>query len=171
MAMFEFALWYFLGISPSAGSRGATFEQILTRYRDEVLATTPEGQFYTALYEQHSLAMMRASVADPSFTVRAFLAHGPWIAAIDALVDGGGDGVLVTQEMEDDLLDLLSTFESHGSPELATVVATERQRLQLDTIAGLSMTQFQEQVETLGGTSAVAADSWGRVKALHRVGR
>ena len=50
----------------------------------------------------------------------------------------------------------------------AQAIAFERQRLSLDTIAGLTLDEFQQQVETLGGTTAVTERSWGRVKSLFR---
>jgi hypothetical protein len=70
--------------------------------------------------------------------------------------------------MEDDLLDLLGAFEQAGSPSLAGMIAQERTRLQLDTIAGQSMSEYQTQIETLGGPMAVENRSWGDVKRVYR---
>ncbi|MFN8178064.1 MAG: hypothetical protein U0167_09050 [bacterium] len=150
------------------GERGPGGGTTLARYRDEILSTTPEGQYYAHLYKQYSPDMVRATAADPSLFVRAVGARDAWVTAIQALVDGGGGGATVTTQMQDDLNAILDSFAAHGSPALASVVATERQRLQLDAIAGLDMTAFQHQIETLGGVSAVEPHSWGQIKALYR---
>jgi hypothetical protein len=70
--------------------------------------------------------------------------------------------------MQDDLNAILDSFAAHGSPALAAVVTTERQRLHLDAIAGLDIGQFQDQIETLGGVSAVEERSWGQLKSMYR---
>lgn len=156
-------------VSEVAATRaGASSVTILQRYRDEILAATPEGQFYTGLYSQHSLDLMRAIVAAPSLTARLFKAQDAWVDGFEALVDGQGATYVVTQPMEDDLNSLLDTFQSAGSPALQQMLTFERGRLQLDEIAGLTMSQYQTQIETLGGTSAVEPMSWGRVKSLYR---
>jgi hypothetical protein len=147
------------------GSNPAT---TLQRYRDEVLAANADGLFYTNLYVQHSLDLSRAIVAAPSLAARLFNAQGPWIDGISALVNGTGGSFVVTQQMEDDLNALLDTFEAVGSPALQQMLAFERGRLQLDQIAGLTMTEYQEQIEDLGGPTSIEQESWGRVKALYR---
>jgi hypothetical protein len=148
--------------------RGTSPMQVLTRYRDEVLASTVEGQYYIDLYAQHSLDMFRASIAEPDFLARVTRAEAAWVAAFEALADGAGGGAIVTQQMQDDLNGVLDTFAARGTPDLVAVVTTERQRLQLNAIAGLTISEFQDQVETLGGPSAVTQHSWGRVKSLYR---
>jgi hypothetical protein len=140
----------------------------LTRYRDEVLAVTPDGQYYMNLYTTHSPDLIRASVKQPDLVGRIILAMEPWSDALLALVNGQGSGVTVTAAMRDSMLDVLDRLQQSGSPALASAIAFERQRLSLDTIAGLTMDQFQQQVETLGGPTSVEARSWGQIKALYR---
>jgi hypothetical protein len=156
----------FCGTPRSSGS--AAWSETLRRYRDEFLVTTPAGNYYADLYVEHSFDLMRALVASPTLVAKISVAKDDWVAGFQALVDGAGSSFVVSQQMEDDLLSLLAQIESVASPDLATMIATERTRLQLDTIAGLTMAQYQQQVETLGGTSAVEPSSWGRVKGLFR---
>jgi len=152
-----------------AGLRGAGDPvTILRRYRDETLASTVEGQYYIDLYHEHSPDMMRASVAEPSFVARLLNASEDWTTAIGALVDGTGDQALISQAMADDLNAMLDTFESVGSPALAATIAFERSRLELDSVAGMTMDAFQTQIETLGGSTSVDASTWGRIKAGYR---
>ena len=147
------------------GSRGGG---TLIRYRDEILTATEEGQYYIDLYYQHSLDMIRATVADPSLLLHVAGAQGAWLTALQALVDGAGGGVTVTQQMADDLNAVLDSFAAHGSPDLVDVVTTERQKLELDSIVGLTLNEFQEQIETLGGPTAIEPRSWGGIKSLYR---
>lgn len=141
---------------------------VLRRYRDEVLAGSTEGQFYAEFYTDHSADLARALFASPTLLVRTYRVATAWAPAFQALVDGTGDSFTISQTMEDDLLALFDTFESVGAPAFSQAIAFERTRLQLDGIAGLTMTEYQTQIETLGGSTAVEPTSWGRVKALYR---
>ena len=149
------------------GERGSAIVT-LQRYRDEVLAATADGQFYVDLYSRFSPDLFQAILAAPSLTARLFKAQGAWVEGLQALVDGQGDSFVITQQMEDDLLSLLQTFQDVGSPDLAAMISFERQRLELDQIAGLTMSQYQAQVENLGGPTSVDPTSWGRIKSLYR---
>lgn len=152
----------------SRGDLDFAWVEILRRYRDEVLATTAEGLFYIDFYQVNSLEAIRASLASPTLIARVYRVATEWAPAFQALVDGQGGSFTVTQSMEDNLLGLFATYESVGSPAFSQAIAFERTRLQLDQIAGRTMTGFQTQIETLGGTSAVEPMSWGRVKGLYR---
>ncbi len=140
----------------------------LQRYRDEVLSSTTSGQYYIALYDQLGGSAVQAIVAAPSLAIRILKAQDDWIAALSALVNGSGGAATVSQSMQDNLLDILQTLQDAGSPGLASTLAFERERLNLDTITGLTMTQFQTQIVTLGGPTAVQQRSWGSVKDLYR---
>jgi hypothetical protein len=142
--------------------------ETLRRYRDDVLDMTTSGQYYMNLYDQHSVSIIRAMAGEPSLAVQIWTKKDPWLEGIEALVNGQGNNFTVTQQMEDDLLDLLGAFEQAGSPSLAGMIAQERTRLQLDTIAGQSMSEYQTQIETLGGPMAVENRSWGDVKRVYR---
>jgi hypothetical protein len=170
--LFNCYLWWYTGWGKPGicepGTRGVDPYTALTRYRDEVLAATPTGQYYIDLYNQYSSDMILATVAEPDLLVRTYKAQDAWVAALQALVDGDGDAAVVTQQMQDDLNGILDSFAAHGGAALADVVTLQRQRLQLDSIAGLTVSEFQQQVETLGGPSAVEPQSWGRIKSLYR---
>jgi len=138
--------------------------ETLTRYRDEVLATTDVGQRYIQLYEELSPALAVALVERPTFVYRVLRAQGNWITAISALVRGFGEFAFVTAPMQADLTALLDEFEDLLDPETAARLAAEREKLQLDSIGGLTMEQFQAQIETLGAVRTEQS-SWGGVKA------
>jgi len=153
----------------AAGAGGVpNFWLTLARYRDEVLAMTPSGQYYINLYEQNSLAIIRAIADEPSLAARIWTKKNGWVDGLDALVNGQGSQFTVTPQMQADLLELLGAIEQAGSPTLASMIAQERGRLQLDTIAGHSISEYQTQIETLGGPMSVESRSWGGVKRIYR---
>ncbi|MFN8178976.1 MAG: hypothetical protein U0167_13685 [bacterium] len=141
---------------------------VLQRYRDEVLASSAHGQFYIDLYNQWSHDAILALAASPALAVRMLNASGDWLAGFQALVDGQGATFTVTPAMQASLSDILDRMQAAGSPGFASMLAFERGRLHADAMSGLTMTQLQDQIETLGGVSAVAPQSWGRTKSFYR---
>lgn len=140
----------------------------LRQYRDQVLATTPVGQYYATLVSESAAALTNATLHDPLVVYRILQAKDGWIAALSAIAAGAGGGVTITSTMQDDLLAILARLEAAGSPDLANTIATERTRLQLDQIAGLTGEGFQQHIETHGSNVAVETARWGDVKSLFR---
>jgi hypothetical protein len=175
-ALGAFLGWHFMsecypsssGGAPIANSGAPLFVPTLQRYRNEILSATPTGLYYIGVYDTHSPDIILAMAASRTLAPRIFLKRTAWLEGLDALVNGQGAQFVVSQEMQDDLLELLGDFEAAGSPGLAGMIAFERGRLQLDTIAGSTMSEFQDQIETLGGPTAVENRSWGDVKRLYR---
>jgi hypothetical protein len=141
--------------------------ETLRDYRDDILAATTTGQYYVDLYAQHEVDAISALLGTPTLVFRVLEAQTEWIPALRSLVDGGGDGVTVTASMQTSLATVLDGMEANASPELAAALATERSRLQLDSIAGLTMDAFQQQIEDLGGTPVRRA-TWSSLKSRHR---
>lgn len=141
--------------------------ETLRRYRDEVLALTPGGQHFAALYTQHSGAAAVALLRDPTFVFGFVSDLEVWVPALDALLAGNGDTVVITPAMQDALNDVLDELAALGNPGLAAAIATERARVGTDGIAGQTMEAFQSDVEQAGTTSLEPA-SWGRLKSLYR---
>ena len=140
-------------------------DQLMT---GKVLASTAAGQYYSDLFYQLSPEINQAVIASPTFLVRLWIAKDEWLAGLQALVDGQGDQFVITPAMQSSLDALLDTFESVGSSSLASTIAFERTRLGLGAIGGMTMTQYQTQVETLGGPTAVRPTTWSAMKAAYR---
>ena len=140
----------------------------LRAYRDNVLVTTENGQFYVALYEQLSPAMARAVFRDMNLLFALDDAADEWTAAFAALAAGGGAGATVTPTMQASLTDILDKLAASGDATIIEAVQRERTRLMLDTIADLSMDQLQDRLETLGGGVPAQAETWGSLKAQYR---
>jgi hypothetical protein len=122
---------------------------LLQRLRHDLMETTPAGRYYAALYDHLSPALAVALLGEPTFAYRILDAQGPWLDGLQALVDGNGNEYVITQAMEDSLLQILHTFRVGGNPELAKALAAEEERLDLDSLAGLTMLQFWERVNAV----------------------
>lgn len=140
--------------------------EILRRYRDEVLSSTSVGQQYIAAYEQHSPAMIDAIFAHPGFGFRLPTLGDGWLGGIQALVDGVGNGFVITSRMEEELLEIADFFATEGGGGLSSFIATARADLRLDDITGLTMVELQDRIES--NTTPVETGSWGRMKSTFR---
>ncbi|HKI84994.1 MAG TPA: hypothetical protein VKA63_11745, partial [Candidatus Krumholzibacteria bacterium] len=107
----------------------------LRSYRDEVLASTENGQYYTNLYQELSPAMTHAAFRNMELFFAMLDGAGEWIPAFAALAAGNGNSVLVTQSMEASLARILDGLEGSSDPTLVEKVQFERSRLMLDSIA------------------------------------
>ena len=132
---------------------------VLREFRDLWMLPTSVGARYAELYRTFSPALVRAMLARPTLVFELLRADGPWIEAIEALLDGAGGTSLVTPAMQSDLTFLLNQFGEAGGGALARAIATERARLGLDAIAGLSITQFWQRVLDRGGEDPCVASA------------
>lgn len=150
------------------GTRGAAPLDVLRRYRDEVLATTSGGQYWINRYRDLSGEVARAVLRKPGLIYDVWRARGPWFDGIAALLAGDGDSFVITPQMESDLTDIVAQVRAQCDPVVDALIGTEVTNLGLDSMAGKTMTEMQQDVETAGGLTAVAPMSWGRVKAAFR---
>jgi hypothetical protein len=123
----------------------------LRRTRDEQMATSRAGRYYRDLYTAFSPELRDLLVRTPSLFVDIHEAYPPWIDALGALVDGEGDGVVLTPDMVRDMLAILDRFEGRASPALREVFRRERGRLRLEETAGLPIGGAVELLEQRGG--------------------
>lgn len=145
----------------SGGLRSAADDiATLQALRDEVMATTAAGRYYTALYGTLSPAIIGAMVTTPALLVDLASSADPWIDALGTLVSGNGSA-RVTSDMAADLNRLLDRFEAGGSPSLRRTLARERARLGLDSIGGLTLAQFWQRVNARWDAESCSADSDG----------
>jgi hypothetical protein len=143
--------------------------EILGRYRDEVLAASPGGDYYIALYEDYSADVMAAVVREPTLFHRVAEVQELWVPAIAAQVDGAGASFIITADMQAALLDLMGKLETHGSPDLAQLVADFRTELDLENIAGNTAADLQDALDN--NSMPVERSSWSGVKALFKEGQ
>ena len=118
-----------------AGRAAAT----LYRVRDEVLRSTPVGRRYIELYYAHMGRINSLLLRDPRLRVQAADLLRAVLPGLQALLEGRGQQVVVTPALVAQLnafLDGLSAADGHGP--LAKAIATERSRIKLEALEGLT---------------------------------
>jgi hypothetical protein len=123
----------------------------LQDYRDNVLATTDAGQFYITLYSDLSPALYRESFRNPWLFFELLDARTEWGSGFAALASGTGNNYVISPSMQGSLTRILDHLETSGDAAILEAVQRERTRLMLDAVEGLTMDQFQNRLETLGG--------------------
>ena len=124
---------------------------ILRDLRDDVMSQTATGRFYSHLYGGSSAELFRAMLASPRLMFDALDAQDPWLEGLQALNDGRGGTVAVTQDMVDDLNGILEGLKQHGSSALRRTIEREEARLDLASLPGLDFDQLRDRVESRGG--------------------
>jgi hypothetical protein len=135
----------------------------LRRYRDEVLLAENNGADYVALYDEHGVEAVLTLLTDPELMQQAFLTAESWVPAIDAVVEGQGDAMTVTAEMQHRLTGLLDGLVAAGSGALGDVLTGLREGLALDQVAGATPGDLQDRVAANVRTQAA---SWTEIRAM-----
>lgn len=110
---------------------------LLYRLRDEVLATTPEGQRYTQLHYTYSVHVGYHLLAEPGLKEEALAVLDLWQPALQALVDGQGADVTLTLSQTQALHGFLERLTVLDGGALSQTIGAELARLgPLDDYAG-----------------------------------
>jgi hypothetical protein len=131
--------------------------EALYALRDEVLAATVRGQHYIDLFDAHNteiLAWLMHGEGLYDFGAPAFLA---WMPAFEALVNGRGATVVITEQQIADVEEFFARLSTFASPGLAQVIADEIAFVQPETLVGLTMDEAREVV--LGSPNGMTARS------------
>ncbi|HLG69957.1 MAG TPA: hypothetical protein VK009_05975 [Chloroflexota bacterium] len=114
-------------VNPTMGVRLPRLDPtVFRRLRDQVLASSPEGQRWISLYNHHSPEVVRSMLTDS--TLRGDLMQGLqlWQEDVAALVDGQGSTVTIGPAEVQSLDRVLDRLAAQGSPELRRDIARER---------------------------------------------
>jgi hypothetical protein len=85
---------------------------------------------------------------------------------VAAQVDGQGETVVISGEMEAALLGVQAEFEEVGDGDLPQLVADFRTVLDLENIAGTTANDLQVAIEN--NSMQTERASWGEVKAMYK---
>lgn len=121
---------------------------VVARVETEIMQKTPAGLYYEGLFWKHNDELMRIMSAHPENTVKLRDDLNLFIPGLEALVDGKGETVVITNEQVNALKEELDWFSYWGSPVLKEDIERERQRIQLDHLVGMTMDQALEYVNT-----------------------
>jgi hypothetical protein len=113
----------------------------LLALRDQVMAASPQGQYYTRLYYLNSPELVQIVLAHPDLFLWSLSTLREWQPPLQSLVNGQGSSVTISQQMINDLNGVLNEFSQFGSPGLASTIQREQAALNLSTFVNLPMDQ------------------------------
>jgi predicted outer membrane repeat protein len=117
--------------------------------RDDVLAQSEAGRYFTTVYEQSSLGMLQVAGQQSGVISRTLETLETWEPAMQALVDGEGDTVTITPEMIESMQMALDDYKTFGSANLAGTIASAEAIVDLDSYVGLTMDEALARFETI----------------------
>lgn len=114
---------------------------VLWRVRDEIMQKSPAGQYYEALFWKHSSEQVQIIDDHPEHDEELWRVTRMFIPGLEALLDGKGDTVRITEEQVKSLLAELDWYASVGSPSLREDIKNEQQRYPLENFVGMTMSE------------------------------
>lgn len=115
----------------------------------ELLPTTPLGQHYLDLGYTHMNELVRLLWYDKVMMQQTWHVIELYTPAVEALLDGKGSTVQISQEMVDALTYFLSEMESRASPEIRQIVQEERARVPWRELAGLTVEEAWAELQKI----------------------
>ncbi|MGB9776531.1 MAG: hypothetical protein ACPLYD_08895 [Anaerolineae bacterium] len=111
---------------------------LFDRFRSELLASNPTGQHYMNLGHTYWDELVRLIWYDATMYRLTWRVIDLYSPAVEALLDGKGETVRVSQEMVDEMLRFLTEMESRATPELREVIRRERAKVPWEEMVGLT---------------------------------
>ncbi|GAB4530236.1 MAG: hypothetical protein Fur0018_17420 [Anaerolineales bacterium] len=123
----------------------------------ELLPTTPLGQHYLDLGYRYFPEMGALLWFDQTTTDQTWRVIDLYSPAVEALLDGKGEDIYITQEMVDELLTSLSLMEARAGDELQQIIQEERASVPWSDMAGLTVAEAWEKLQTAAPASPASA--------------
>lgn len=121
--------------------RVAKTSWLFQRLCSELLPSTPLGRHYLDLGYTHWNRLVRLLWYDKTMAQQTWRVIDLYSPAVEALLDGKGDSVQITQEMVDELLLFLSEMESRADDDLKQIIQEERSKVPWQEMVGLTANQ------------------------------
>ncbi len=133
--------------APQKGAVAAPLDLTkLRRLRDEVMAQSDAGRYYTERYYQMSPELIRTTFSSPTLVFDLLEANRLFTPAIDSVVDGDGS-VPITPEMGNIYREIAETYKARGSDSLRELIEMEEQRLDPFSLVGGTAADFRTRVQ------------------------
>jgi len=120
---------------------------LFDRLRTELLPSTPTGQHYLNLGYTYWNELVRLIWYDETMVRLTWRVIDLYSPAVDALLDGRGSKMRVSQEMVDELLRWLTEMEIRASPELRQIIQEERAKVPWEDLVGLTVEEAWEKLQ------------------------
>lgn len=118
---------------------------ILYAVRDQLLASTSTGRYYTDLYYRTTADISILLLADPALRQRTTQIIALVTPGVQALVTTQGNDTLVTAAMVDQMLDYLADLQqaarTANNPQLADTITAEMARIDWPRLPGMTFAE------------------------------
>lgn len=125
----------------------------LRQLRDQLWSKTDAGQHYTNLFEEHSLRMSYLLLREPELRHQASQILYEFAPGIQALLDGNGREVVVTEEMVNNVRDFLVLLAEadaqYEGGELAKTIEGEMSRIEWRRLSGMTFDQGWKYINSI----------------------
>lgn len=119
---------------------------LLYRIRDEILSTTPEGERLTELYYAYIPNIIQVLMEHPELSDSSIATLHLFAPSLQALLNGEGSSVIVTEEQAQGLQSFLDALIQYGDEDLQSVISAELEKHPLENLAGLTMDEAWNQI-------------------------
>ena len=120
----------------------------------ELLSSTPLGQHYLDLGYTHWNELVGLLWYDETMTEQTWHVIDLYSPGVEALLDGKGSTVQVSQEMADELLYFLTGMESRAGTELRQIIQEERSRVPGQEMVDLTVEQAWTELQEAASQGA-----------------
>ena len=120
---------------------------ILFRVDTEILKPTPHGRYYSDMYWKHNAELIQIFNARPENYNEVFHVALLYVDHLEALVEGRGDEVHISQKQVDSLENKLNWIKSEAGEKLGEDIEWESARTPLDDFVGLTMNEALDYIE------------------------
>lgn len=120
----------------------------------ELLPSTPLGQHYLDLGYTHWNELVRLLWYDKIMAKQTWRVIDLYSPAVEALLDGKGSTVQVSQEMANELLYFLTEMESRADAELRQIIQEERSRVPWQEMVDLTVEQAWTELQEAASKGA-----------------
>jgi hypothetical protein len=102
--------------------------------------------YYRGLFTSNANELSFIIATHPALLWQSFDALETWTPAVQALDDGNGDQVIITQTMIDEMVTVLDGIAGEANPALAARIQMELDVLDPDSFVGLTIAEASEQI-------------------------
>lgn len=131
-----------LQVQPAGASMGYDHVvDVWERAWNEILASTPAGQYYEAVFAKYDNEIDLLLSRDPVHVMMFWLVAEKFVPGLEAMLDGKGDTVKITEEQIQSMEEAMEWLASMGSEPLRNDIQAELQRFPLEQFVGMTMNE------------------------------
>lgn len=121
---------------------------VLFRVETEIMQKSHAGRYYESLFWKHNDELIQLRMEKPETYQQFMKTARMFTSGLEALVNGNGDFVRITEEQVSSLKVELERLASIGSPELREDIQREQEHMPLETFVGMTMTEALDYINS-----------------------